>query len=162
MSSSYKVCAWCAREFYTGGWSRQRGYVEYRWFCSRKCCSEAPEGIGEKRAIGCFITTAVCSELQLPDDCRELTTLRRFRDAHMLATPSGRALVERYYKIAPGMVAAIDAHEARAEIYRELRTRYIEPAVTAAEAGDNLGAERFYTTMMGWLEERLAGAPSRS
>lgn len=163
-NSDFYTCAWCARRFDTKRYYVETGeFFKRGWFCSAKCLSEAPPGIGELvRVPLCFITTAVCDELQLPDDCRELTTLRRFRDVHMLASSDGRELVERYYEFAPAMVAAIDAHETRSEIYRKLRTLYIEPAVLAVEAGDNHEAERIYTSMIGWLEDQLAGTSSRA
>lgn len=49
--------------------------------------SKSSSGSGKK---GCFITTAACELRGLPDDCRELTTLRRFRDEVLLSSQEGR------------------------------------------------------------------------
>ena len=57
----------------------------------------------------CFIATATCATLGLPEDCEELMLLRWFRDSVMLPTEEGRRAVARYYDIAPHAVAAIDA-----------------------------------------------------
>lgn len=36
---------------------------------------------GKKKSGGCFVTTACVKMLGLPDDCREMTVLRNFRDS---------------------------------------------------------------------------------
>lgn len=68
----------------------------------------------DKKKGGCFITTAACAHRGLPDDCKELETLRRFRDEQLLCTPQGRALVARYYDIAPDIASALE-HESEFE-----------------------------------------------
>ena len=56
---------------------------------------------------GCFLTEAVAGRGFEADDGPTLTALRSFRDGYMQETPQRRALVERYYEIAPRIVAAI-------------------------------------------------------
>jgi hypothetical protein len=58
----------------------------------------------------CFLTTACVGAKGLPDDCRELTVLRHFRDTYLSETDLRRSLVADYYAIAPGIVAAINAN----------------------------------------------------
>jgi hypothetical protein len=84
----------------------------------------------------CYLTTATCLSLGLPDDCEALTTLRWFRDHVLLQTPAGAADVETYYHLAPRVVAAIDRRPDAAAVYRALYERAIEPAVLAIKAGD--------------------------
>lgn len=71
---------------------------------------------------GCFISTAVCKYSGLADDCELLETLRAWRDDYLLSTPEGTAMVEHYYKVAPGYVAAIGAKDeaTQMQIWREL------------------------------------------
>lgn len=66
---------------------------------------------------GCFLTSACVEERGLPDDCKELTLLRYFRDEYMKKTPEGAKLVEEYYAIAPGIVEKINQRPDKKEIY---------------------------------------------
>ncbi|MEM9726400.1 MAG: CFI-box-CTERM domain-containing protein, partial [Pseudomonadota bacterium] len=103
-------------------------------------CEEIPSS--------CYLTTACVDMLGLGDRCWELQALRRFRDRVMARTPEGRALIERYYRGAPGVVARIAARpDARAQ-YARLYAGYILPAALAAELGCARFAERRYTAMV--------------
>ena len=77
-------------------------WVEYFWV--------PDSGMVPQRATccPCYITTAACTALGLPDECEELQTLRWFRD-NVLTDEAGLALVGRYYEQAPAIVRAIDA-----------------------------------------------------
>ena len=55
----------------------------------------------------CFLTTAVVELRGEADEGPTLTTMRRFRDSYMQATPERREMVEGYYRVAPAIVAAI-------------------------------------------------------
>lgn len=107
-------------------------------------------------ADNCFITTAVCVDLGLPDDCHELTTLRAFRDRHMTSNAQRLGMLARYYDESPSIVAKIQAHPQRSTIYAELREKFIAPAVRAAESGNDLLAEMTYVEGMRWVVARLA------
>lgn len=96
----------------------------------------------------CFITTAVCKSQNKPDDCSELVTLRAFRDDFMLATDEGFALVERYYEIAPKIVAAIDALPNASSIYEHLNSAFIVPALNRIGTGHNEIAQIIYTALV--------------
>jgi len=56
----------------------------------------------------CFLTSACTVARNLPDDCEELTVLRGFRDNYLRHMAGGKALVNRYYQIAPLIVSAIN------------------------------------------------------
>ena len=77
----------------------------------------------------CFITTAVCAADGKADDCFELTTFRSFRDDWLVNQSDGKSLIDRYYEIAPKIVAAIEQNTNSAEIYRGIRTEYLEPCL---------------------------------
>jgi len=57
----------------------------------------------DKKSGGCFLTTAACNFRGLPDDCHELSVLRKFRDEKLMATRAGVSMVEHYYCIAPAI-----------------------------------------------------------
>lgn len=101
----------------------------------------------------CFITTAVCESLGLPDDCEELTALRWFRDAVMAQTPQGRREIEIYYDVAPAIVEAIDRRADAPARYLQLYADSIRPAVDAIQQGQHQRAYALYRQMM----EGLAG-----
>lgn len=70
---------------------------------------------------GCFITTAVCQTLGAPDDCKELTMIRNFRDTRLKPLmEDGELLVKEYYRIGPMVVDAIKEDENASEIYTRL------------------------------------------
>lgn len=88
----------------------------------------------EKKKSGfCFITTAVCKYFDKPDDCYELTTLRTFRDTWLAKQLNGEELIMEYYRIAPTIVAAIDALDNKDEIYLHIWNDYIRPCVKLIE-----------------------------
>ncbi len=67
---------------------------------------------------GCFLTSACVDYMGLADDCKELTSLRCFRDKYMRSTESGSALVDEYYVIAPGIVENINKSENKDIFYQ--------------------------------------------
>lgn len=88
-------------------------YVKLNWHCSG---FEALPKI-ETDEI-CFLTTACVEYFKKPDDCYELTTLRRYRDEFLKSTSSGQQLVNEYYLIAPKIVKKINDSENRDEYYQ--------------------------------------------
>ncbi len=105
-----------------------KGYCEMwdeEYYRSHECRKYAPVfGYGGDSSSndlgGCFLTSACVGYLGLPDDCAELTTLRRFRDDVLTTTSEGKALVEEYYRIAPTLVDKIDASVQKDEIYKNI------------------------------------------
>ena len=72
------------------------------------------------KSSGCFITSAACAALHKPDNCAELTALRAYRDAVREEDPIVAALITEYYRVAPLIVAAMDAESDAAAHYRRL------------------------------------------
>ncbi|MGI6012367.1 MAG: CFI-box-CTERM domain-containing protein [Ruminococcus sp.] len=68
----------------------------------------------------CFLTTACCEYKGLPDDCRELETLRRFRDTYLKQKPYGQEMIDCYYEDAPEIVKKLKKHPERVKIYNEM------------------------------------------
>jgi hypothetical protein len=104
---------------------------------------------------GCFLTTACVESAGLPDDCRELTVLRRFRDGYVAHLPDGAALIAEYYATAPHIVARIqrspDRIEALGEILSEVRC-----AVVLIEGDRPEEALAVYAAMFRRLRVRFA------
>lgn len=100
---------------------------------------------------GCFVTTACVEAMGLPDDCRELTVLRRYRDEWLVRQPGGQALVEAYYDRSPALVDAIaaraDARDRFRSLYADVRT-----AVELVEQSRPEEAREAYVRMVRGLE----------
>lgn len=110
---------------------------------------------GFKKNILCYITTAVCEYQKKPDDCYELTTLRRYRDTYLKQTDEGRGLVREYYDIAPRIVQAIAMQPDKDRIYQKLYTDYLKPCIHAIEQGHNEACKALYVDMVRGLEKRF-------
>jgi hypothetical protein len=102
----------------------------------------------------CYLTTAACRSLSLPDDCPELTALRWFRDHVLLNTDAGRREVAEYYATAPTIVAAIDASGGAAEMYREIYWGRILPAVAAVSRHDFPTAHAVFRALVSEMRAR--------
>lgn len=103
----------------------------------------------------CFITTAVCQSLHLPDDNPVLNTLRAFRDDYMLT--HSPADVKLYYSIAPRIVARIDERHDAAAIYRRMLRCFLLPACRAIKEGDNEMAYLMYRALVNYAECKAYG-----
>ena len=93
---------------------------------------------------GCYLTTACVRARGLADDCAALETLRGFRDGYLARTADGRREIERYYAIAPEIVAAIEDRPDSPEIWEQLYAHLIEPCVEMIHRGENERAYRHY------------------
>lgn len=69
-------------------------------------------GGGSSTSGGCYVATATVGVEKHPI----LTTLRRFRDQHLLTHPTGRVLVAAYYEVGPYLASLIE----RSELLRSL------------------------------------------
>lgn len=96
---------------------------------------------------GCFLTTATCGWLGLPDDCWELETLRGFRDTWMQQTPE---LVAAYYATAPAVVDRIASSPDAAALHRAVYVRYVLPSALLVKLGRPAAAQRRYTQLMAY------------
>ncbi|MBT5413863.1 MAG: hypothetical protein HOH66_02360 [Rhodospirillaceae bacterium] len=99
----------------------------------------------------CFLTTAACGVVGLPDDCFELRALRRFRDRYMMRTVEGRAEIAKYYARAPALAAHLAAEPGARALHRLYRTTILPCAVLATLGFDRV-THRLYRRMMRGLE----------
>lgn len=102
----------------------------------------------------CYITTAVCENLQKGPDCYELTLLKQFRDEYLEPTEDGHALVEEYYNIAPTIVKRMDREADRDSLYRELYQEYLRPCIEMIEAQEYEACGEKYKEMVLNLKAR--------
>lgn len=101
----------------------------------------------------CFITTAVCEELNKPDDCYELQTLRNFRDNWLKKQAYGEALINEYYAIAPEIVKKINKKSNRTSVYRNINSAYIQKCICLIENGKMNECLECYKNMVDFLKK---------
>lgn len=96
----------------------------------------------------CYITTAVCQNLQKGEDCEELQLIRDFRDGYLSSTEDGREWIVEYYDIAPTLVKRI-AKDAEAQAkYIWLWNYYIAPCVVFIKDGKYEDCKERYCEMV--------------
>lgn len=97
---------------------------------------------------GCFITTATCTALGAPDNCKELEAMRRFRDEHLISNSEGELLTGEYYSIAPVIVDKINSLSESEQLYRYLWDNYIAVCYEYIIAGKYNDAKSTYIKMV--------------
>ena len=108
---------------------------------------------GFKKRRFCYITTAACQVMGRPDDCRELTALRMFRDGWLSDQPDGPDMIRRYYDTAPAILARIDTFVDSPGIYRTIYEKWLLPCVDMAEREENARCLEYYAEMVETLEK---------
>lgn len=92
---------------------------------------ESKKSSGHRRL--CFITTAACEYLDMPDDCYELNQFRQFRDGWLLQQTDGRSLVDEYYMIAPIIVKKLNRSAIKDVVYKEIWEKYLSVCLMLIE-----------------------------
>lgn len=113
-----------------------------------QCPHFGPDPNKKASSSYCFLTTACTEALGLPDDCRELTAMRRLRDAWLAHQPGGKQKIEEYYATAPAVVTNIHAQENCADILRSMYFDYIIPCTEKVEARDFEAAYLIYCELI--------------
>ena len=141
-------------KFESGGWFggdyycvKQEKAVDsdtYYKYCRNYDYDDCPIYKHQSSSSGCFLTSACTAARGLPDDCRELQTLRAYRDTWLKQTEEGAALVARYYEIAPAIVTAIDAQPSRLEVYDDIYQTMVLPCVELSGQGKYQEALELY------------------
>lgn len=72
---------------------------------------------------GCFITTSVCSTLNLEDNNHILNTFRNFRDSWLLNQEDGDKIINTYYLESPKIVKRIEGDK---EIHQYIWENYLQ------------------------------------
>jgi hypothetical protein len=161
-AQSQRRPSWCQQER-GDRWVRDK---QGRWGCENRqmdaYCASIDEdslfwNVREQKCESCFITTACCSLIGLPDDCWELTTLRRFRDEYLGRRPEGEAQIRLYYEVAPAILEAMaEGPQGRREL-SWIYALWIMPAALMVRCGLNRAAHRHYVRMMRALMARHLG-----
>jgi hypothetical protein len=115
---------------------------------------EGSRNKGKGKSGGCFLTTACTQYAGLPDDCRELTILRRFRDTYVMSLPDGGEAVTEYYNSAPVLLKCIDSSDDRVNILSDI-FRSVSTTVELVESGQCEKARATYESMFRTLKERF-------
>ena len=82
--------------------------------------------------------------------------MRSFRDEWLRDQPDGAALIEDYYKTAPGIVEKINQQPERKAIYKEIYQKYILPCVEGVKAKRFSDSKRIYMDMVTTLQAKYA------
>lgn len=112
------TCESC--KYFSGGGRYSKGQCSYRgysYYPDEDACSH--HASDSSSGGGCFLTSACCYYKGLPDNCRELSLIRSFRE-ELKEKPYGEQLIRLYYRDAPGIVSYIDASPERETIYQEI------------------------------------------
>lgn len=97
---------------------------------------------------GCYITTATCMTLGKPDDCLELTAIRRFRDSWLSKQKNGNKIINDYYHFAPLIVEAINNKENNQQIYCDIWNNYLLRFFELIQINQNKSAKVIYLKMV--------------
>lgn len=123
---------------------------------------DAFKGIGDVLGFGgggggCFITTACMQKHKenFDDDCRELTAMRKLRDDYAHTLPEGPALVNQYYRFAPSYVFWLNARDDADEVWAQIYSEYILPAVEAVEKEHMHKAYEIYVSLVEYVKEKV-------
>ncbi len=103
---------------------------------------------GASSGGGCFVTTATLSALGKDDQCSELKAFREFRDNWLVNQKDGKELIEKYYRIAPEIVWAIERHPDRKDIYTNLWKEDIYPCLLLIQQSHFEAAKDIYLRTM--------------
>lgn len=96
---------------------------------------------------GCYITTALCEILELPDNNHYLETLRSFRNNYLKMNRQYWGLLIAYDIIGPTIATRLSQDENKKEVAKSMLINYINPAVMAILAKKNDEAINIYTNM---------------
>jgi hypothetical protein len=107
--------------------------------------------------VKCFLTTACCEWKGLPDDCHDLTMMRKFRDEYVAHLPEGDNIIADYYRTAPHIVEAVSKRDDSDLIWERLYRGFIAPCVYFVEHGDNESAYVIYSSMVKRLKVEHLG-----
>jgi len=116
-------------------------------------CWEKSTGKKYEKPSGCFITEACVQTMNLPDNCRELQTLRWFRDNYLKKSKEGRKILKEYYKIAPKIVEEIIRRPDSNKIFKEI-FKQIRKIVSQIEEGDFKNSIKIYERMILKLKKK--------
>ena len=80
----------------------------------------------------------------LPDDCHELTALRKFRDEYVVKCEHGEEDIAHYYAAAPKVVDRINEKENAKSIWEEVYNSMVLPCVELIDESNFDEAYKLY------------------
>ena len=132
-----------------------RSYMSEHGLRADKYFKQDKKGADTKKSNdGCYLTTACVESRGLLDDCGELETLRTFRDTYLANRPNGKEEIAAYYRMAPGIVSAINALENRETIWNQVYAELVEPCVALIHDRQEDSAYRLYKEYSLMLQNR--------
>lgn len=126
----------------------------YYKYCRNYSYDDCPVYKGNNTS-SCFLTSACTEAKGLPDDCKELTVLRTFRDTYLRNAENGDAEICEYYHTAPAIVEKIKASGESRIIFEQIYTELVLPCVELIEAGKNEEAREKYRAYVKLLQARF-------
>ena len=103
---------------------------------------------------GCFLSSACIETMGLPDNCQELTILRKFRDEWLFRQPGGENEIKEYYKIAPSIVSSINKETDRKDVFKKIYEDLVAPSVVLIQEGRRKDAWILYKQIVMKLKEK--------
>lgn len=125
----------------------------YHKYCKNYSYSDCPIYKGESSS-GCFLTSACTEAKGLPDDCKELTVLRSFRDGYMKHTENGASEICAYYHFAPLIVEKIKSSAESKTIFEQIYNELVLPCVELIEDQKNEEAHKKYRAYVEMLKNK--------
>ena len=126
----------------------------YYKYCRNYDYGDCPIYKGETTS-GCYLTSACVEAKGMPDDCRELTVLRKFRDEYLKNRPEGDSAICEYYHTAPAIVEKIKQQNKASEIFESIYTDLVVPCVELIDANKNEEAFVKYRDYVKSLKEKF-------
>ena len=130
---------------------KQQENKQSRQYSSSEHYTSRTERSSPKSSSGCIITTAACIALGKNDDCKELMTLRAYRDKIKANSSIVSDLIEEYYRIAPSLIKEIDKFKNRIDIYEKIWQNYISVTCEMIDNKDYSAATLKYIDMVKYL-----------
>lgn len=125
------------------GYMKEHGLKPDKYY-SDGSSGRSSDGSGSNDEGGCYLTTACTTAKGLPDDCDELQTLRAFRDGYLSEREGGCKEIERYYSVAPIIVAEINRLPDAERIWEQVYADLVVPCVQMIKQSKNEEAYYHY------------------
>ena len=119
---------------------------------------ECPRYKNRNGSSGCYLTSACVESKGLPDNCKELTVLRSFRDGFLRSLPNGESEINEYYWYAPMIVAKIKEQSNAKDLFEQIYVELVLPCVELIEDGKNIEAYSKYRNYTRQLHETYLNA----
>ena len=101
----------------------------------------------DKSSSGCFLTTMICSILNLPDNNTYLETIRNFRNQVLQKDDKFKPILVEYDIIGPKISEALNNDPLKNKIASKYFENYIKPITILINNKDFNGAINLYITM---------------